>query len=158
MAYQKLQAYRALEVYKTNAIEAYPDPSRMATFGANSSVTANKLVATSGDFINNKIEAGYIIANTTDGSYAIIEAVDSATTLSLSVDIFTTTPAKYRIYSQLAKEPCLLYVGTAGTVDVDTAGGDSQIEFVNIGNATFLPVQVKRVNAASTASNFIALW
>jgi hypothetical protein len=158
MAYQKLQGYRALEVYKTNAIESYPDPNRLATFGTNSSVTADKLVATSGDFINNKIEAGYIIANTTDGSYAIIEAVDSATTLSLSVDIFTGTAKKYRIYSQLSKEPCLLYIGTAGVVDVDTAGGDSQIEFVNIGNATFLPVQVKRVNAASTASNFIALW
>jgi len=158
MAYQKLQAYRALEVYKTNAIEAFPDPARMATFGANTSVTANKLNATSGDFINNNIKAGYIVANTTAGSYAIVERVNSATQLTLSADIFTATPEKYRIYSQLAKEPCLLYVGTAGTVDVDTAGGDSQIEFVNIGNATFLPVQVKRVNAASTASNFIALW
>jgi hypothetical protein len=158
MAYQKLQAYRALKVYKTSAIEAYPDPARMATFGANTSVTANKLVATGGDFITNKIKPGYIVANTTAGSYAIIEAVDSATTLSLSVDIFTATPEKYRIYSQLAKEPCLLYVGTAGTVDVDTAGGDTQIDFLNVGNATFLPIQVKRVNAASTASNFIALW
>lgn len=158
MAYQKLQAYRALEVYKTNAIEAFPDPAREATSGQNTSVTANKLNATSGDFLNNNIKAGYIVANTSSGSYAIVERVNSATQLTLSVDIFTATPEDYKIYSQVAKEPCLLYVGTAGVVDVNTAGGDQGIRFANVGNATFLPVQVKRVNTTSTASNFIALW
>lgn len=158
MAYQKLQTSRALKVFATDNIEAYPDPSRVAVSGTNASVTANKLVA-SGTSFTTTVEAGYIIENSTDGSYAIVEAVDNDTTLSLSADIFTGTSKAYIIYSQLSKEPCIIFVGTGGDVNLVT-GAENEVLFKNIANASFLPVQTKVVKATGTvtAADFIALW
>lgn len=159
MAYQKLQTYRALTVFKTDAIDAYPDPSRLADSGSTTSTTANKLVDSGATFRTGsiKIEPGYIVENSTDGSYAIVKRVDSDTTLSLSVDIFTANPKSYKIYAGVSSDPCIIFVGTAGVVDV-TSADDNVVAFANIGNATFLPLQIKKVNADSTASNFIAMW
>ena len=54
--------------------------------------------------------------------------------------------------------PCVLYIGTGGSVKVLTEAND-EITFVNIPNGTFLPVQVVRVFATGTeASNIVALW
>tara|TARA_R100000388_G_C7230174_1_gene154175 strand:+ start:293 stop:769 length:477 start_codon:yes stop_codon:yes gene_type:complete len=158
MAYQKLQTSRALKVFATDNIDAYPDPSRVATSGTNASVTANKLVA-SGTSFTTTVEAGYIIENSTDGSYAIVEAVDSDIQLSLSADIFTGTSKAYIIYSQVAKEPCIIFIGTGGEVNLKTADGN-EVVFKNIANASFLPVQIKVVKATgtATAADFIALW
>ena len=52
---------------------------------------------------------------------------------------------------------CVLYVGTGGDVVVETTSG-SQVTFKNIANAQFMPVQVLKVLATTTASDIIALW
>ena len=53
---------------------------------------------------------------------------------------------------------CILYVGTAGNVEVVTVGGDN-VTFVGVVAGTFLPVLVKQVVAAgTTASNILACW
>tara|TARA_R100000353_G_scaffold111058_1_gene79641 strand:- start:2003 stop:2479 length:477 start_codon:yes stop_codon:yes gene_type:complete len=158
MAYQKLQTSRALKVFATDNINAYPDPSRIATSGTNASVTSNKLVA-SGTSFTTTVETGYIVENSTDGSYAIVKAVDNDTTLTLSADIFTGTSKAYIIYSQVAKEPCIIFVGTGGDVNLFTAD-ENTVLFKNIANASFLPVQTKVVKATgtATAADFIALW
>jgi hypothetical protein len=52
---------------------------------------------------------------------------------------------------------CVLYVGTTGNIDVETVGGDL-VTFSNINSGSFIPVQVLRVFATSTASDIIALW
>lgn len=53
---------------------------------------------------------------------------------------------------------CVLFVGTAGNLRVQTIGGDD-VTFNNINTGAFLPVQVVRVYATgTTASNIIALW
>ena len=52
---------------------------------------------------------------------------------------------------------CVLYIGTGGNLDVETAGGDL-ITFTNVGSGQFLPVQVLKVFATSTASDIVALW
>jgi len=158
MAYQKLQTSRALKVFATDNIDAYPDPSRVATSGTNTSATANKLVDSAAAF-ETTVEAGYIIENSTDGSYAIVEAVDSDTQLTLSADIFTAGSKSYIIYSQVAKEPCIIFIGTGGDVNLVT-GGENEVLFKNIANASFLPVQTKVVKATgtATAADFIALW
>tara|TARA_R100000655_G_scaffold91463_1_gene132192 strand:+ start:744 stop:1220 length:477 start_codon:yes stop_codon:yes gene_type:complete len=158
MAYQKLQTSRALKVFATDNIDAYPDPSRVATSGTNASVTSNKLVA-SGTSFTTTVETGYIVENSTDGSYAIVTALDNDTTLTLSADIFTGTSKAYIIYSQEARESCIIFVGTAGDVNLVTAGQDTVL-FKNIANASFLPVQAKVIKATgtATAADFIALW
>ena len=53
---------------------------------------------------------------------------------------------------------CVLYIGGAGNVKVETVGGD-QVTFVGINTGTFLPVQVVKVFATGTsATNVLALW
>jgi hypothetical protein len=54
--------------------------------------------------------------------------------------------------------PCVLYIGGAGNVRVQTAGGDDVV-FNNVLAGTFIPVQVTRVFATNTtATNIVALW
>lgn len=50
-----------------------------------------------------------------------------------------------------------LFVGTAGDVAVVMADGQTAT-FVNIANATVLPVQVQKVLVATSASNILALY
>jgi hypothetical protein len=57
-----------------------------------------------------------------------------------------------------ARWPCVLYVGTGGTLRILTADGDD-VTLLNVANGTFIPIQVIRVFATSTtASDIIALW
>lgn len=60
--------------------------------------------------------------------------------------------------SSTASWPCVLYVGGAGNLRVQTAGGDD-VTFTGLLAGTFLPVQVTRVFATNTtATNILALW
>ena len=53
---------------------------------------------------------------------------------------------------------CVLYVGGAGNLKVETVGGD-EVTFVGINTGTFLPVQVVKIFATGTsATNILALW
>jgi hypothetical protein len=53
---------------------------------------------------------------------------------------------------------CVLYIGGAGNLKVETVGGD-EVTFVGINTGTFLPVQVVKVFATGTsATNILALW
>ncbi len=58
--------------------------------GQATGTTANKLVASAGNFIAGGVVAGMIVKNITDGTFSIITAIDSATQLSLERDIFVT--------------------------------------------------------------------
>ena len=53
---------------------------------------------------------------------------------------------------------CVLYVGSAGSLRVQTVGGDD-VTFNNINTGAFIPVQIVKVYATgTTASNILALW
>jgi hypothetical protein len=53
---------------------------------------------------------------------------------------------------------CVLYVGGAGNLTVDTVGGDT-ITFTGVLAGSFIPVQVTRVYATgTTATSIVALW
>ena len=53
---------------------------------------------------------------------------------------------------------CVLYVGSAGNLRVQTVGGDD-VTFNNINTGAFTPVQIVKVYATgTTASNILALW
>jgi hypothetical protein len=53
---------------------------------------------------------------------------------------------------------CVLYVGGAGDLKVDTVGGDA-VTFVAVPAGSFIPVQVTRVYATGTsATSIVALW
>jgi hypothetical protein len=53
---------------------------------------------------------------------------------------------------------CVLYVGGAGNLRVDTVGGDD-VTFTGVLAGSFIPVQVTRVYATgTTATSIVALW
>jgi hypothetical protein len=83
-------------------------------------------------------------------------SVAAAVTPSNTVNI--PFPGDATASPNTAQWPCVLYVGTGGTLRVLTAGGND-ITLVNVADGTFIPIQVVRVFASTTdATNIIALW
>jgi len=159
----KLQVSRALNVIPS-ANTNIPMPSVIVTSLA-TATTANKLVDSTKNFssvgVNPlNVQVGDTVYNNTLSSAAMVTNVDSATQLSLNSNIMLSTNT-YTLYSGTnipgSIEPCVLYVGTGGDLNVTTAGGDV-VDFVGIASGTFLPVQVIRVNSVVTATDIIALW
>ena len=160
----KLQVSRALSVIPSQNTNI-PMPNVIVTSLA-TATNASKLMDSTKNFSSVgtnplNIQVGDIVYNTTNSSAAMVTKVDSATQLTLNANIMVSTNA-YTLYSGTNRlgsiEPCVLYVGTGGDLDVTTAGGDV-VTFVGIASGTFLPVQVIRVNSVGdTTANIIALW
>jgi len=151
MAYQKLQAERALKVIPDDNINI-PNVAGPSVSGTTDGVTANKLVDSTASFTSNLL--GYIVYSGIQ--VATVTAVDDANTLSLSADIMASGEA-YTLYAD-DNNGCVLYVGNTGNVRVLTAGNDD-VTFVGIPAGAFVPVQVKRVFATDTdATDIVALW
>jgi len=159
----KLQVSRALNVIKSNATNI-PMPSLITSSVTTSTVT-DKLVDSTNNFSSSgvnplNIQIGDTVYNTSSGTAATVTNVDSATQLSLNLDIMVSGDS-YILYSGTnmagSIEPCVLYVGVGGDLDVITAGGDN-IVFVNVPTGSFFPVQVIKVQDTTTATNIVALW
>ena len=161
MAYQKLQAGRALSVIPSDTVNI-PNIAAVSASGTTTAGTTNKLTDTDGDFLNKRVAVGDIIyAQSSTPKAVTVIAIDSATVLSVSSTVAASTA--YTIYSQ-ANNPqngCVLYCGGEGTISVVTVGGDT-VEFVGLLAGQFIPVQVLRVNATvasgTIATNIVALW
>jgi len=159
----KLQVSRALSVipsFDTNI----PMPNDIITTAATGTAT-NKLVDTGANFSsvgNNplNVKVGDTVYNTSASTAAMVVKVNSATQLSLNSDIMTSGQS-YTLYSGTniagSIEPCVLYVGTGGGVELITAGGD-YVYLTNVPSGSFLPIQVIKVLPFTTASNIVALW
>ena len=159
----KLQVSRALKVIPSLNTNI-PMPNVIVTSTA-TTTTANKLVDSTKNFSSLgtnplNVQVGDIVYNTTTSTAATVTNVDSATQLSLNANIMTATNA-YTLYSGTntagSIEPCVLYIGTGGDLDIITAGGDFAY-LANVPSGTFLPIQVIKVNQFGTASNIVALW
>lgn len=156
---------RALSVIKSeNANIPYP---AVAQTGANTSIVAAfNLQDSNATFITNSIAAGDIVYNITDGTAAMVVSVAGQQSLFMNADIFPSvggTGKNYIIYqassqTTIGNYGCYLYVGGAGNVVVDTIGSDLSITFAAVPVGTILPVQVKKLRSATTATNIIALW
>ncbi len=158
MAYQKLQAGRALAVIPSDTINI-PNVAAVSATGETTAGATNKLTDDDASFLDKRVSIGDIVYAGTVA--ATVTAVDSATVLSTSVTIPTGTA--YTIYSQAnnRQNGCVLYCGGEGTISVLTTGGDT-VEFVGVPAGLFIPVQVLRVNAnvveGTIATNIVALW
>lgn len=61
--------------------------------------------------------------------------------------------------TDLASTTRALFIGQAGDISVEMAGGQSAIVFTGVTAGTVLPIRVTRVNATSTtAANITAIW
>ena len=157
MAYQKLQAGRALAVIPSDTVDI-PNIAAVTTTGTSDAEATLKLIDAAGDFIVKEVKVNDIVY--AGAVAAIVTAIDSATTLSVSVTVPISTA--YTIYSQEdnPQNGCVLYVGGAGNLSVTTVGGDT-VQFTGLAAGQFVPVQVLRVNltvGTPAASSIIALW
>ena len=159
----KLQVGRALKVIPSVNTNI-PMPNVIVTSTA-TATTANKLVDSTKNFSSSgvnplNIQVGDIVYNYTALQAAVVTNVDSATQLSLNVNIMATTQV-YKLYSGTNNtgsiEPCVLYVGTGGDLNLTTAGGDI-VDLLNVPSGTFLPIQTIKISGSSSASDIIALW
>ena len=154
MAYQKLQARRALAVITSDTIDI-PNPAATAATGTAAAPTGAQLVGTGTNFLTTVKVGDIIYAGTI---VATVDAVVSDTVLTTSTAI--TVGLTYTIYSQTdnPSNGCVLFAGAAGDIDLITVDGDTVL-FKGIVAGQFLPVQVKRVKATSTtATDIVALW
>ena len=157
MAYQKLQASRALVVYTSDTINI-PNPAGAGISSTTTGTAAGKLIDTTQDFIAAGVKRGDIIYSA-GPIVATVTAVDSATQLSVTTAGFGAS-RPYTLYNtpDIPNNGAVLYVGVAGDVDVITAGGD-EVTFTGVLAGSFIPVQVTRVkDTSTTASGIIALW
>jgi hypothetical protein len=164
----KLQVSRALNVIPSNNTNI-PMPNEVVSFSSiTGALTTNKLIDSTKNFSSVgvkplNIQVGDIVYNFSSSpqSAAKVVKVDSATQLTLNADIFTVVGSAYTLYSGTniagSIEPCVLYIGTGGDLDIITAGGDYAY-LANVPSGTFLPIQVIKVNQFGTASNIVALW
>lgn len=152
---QRLQASRAIRVIPHDTV-GIPDPSSLVTSGTTTGAATDKLVNTSGNFINTDVAIGDIVYNTSSSLAALVEDIDSASQLSLSGDIFSSGSLTYAIYRR-ATSGATIYVGVAGDLELVTSGGDNVI-FV-AAPAGYHPVHAKQVKASGTAAtDIIALF
>jgi hypothetical protein len=153
----KLQVSRALPVTPSDDTNI-PMPSLILS-GTTSSASPFKLIDNTVDFIALGVQVGDTVYANALG--AMVTNVDSATVLTLNLDIISGGGDFYELYSGTNMsgtiEPCVLYVGIGGDVEVVTAGGDT-VNFVNIPSGSFLPVHVVRVLTGTSAIKIIALW
>lgn len=178
MAATTLQGRRAMSIIGSDTIDI-PNINNLYLVGSQTAITANKLTASAGNFINNGVKVGDIVynANTSANNrwpilgVAIVTAVDSATALSLSADIFTTASNEYRIFRAVqnggdTNTGCLL-MGTNSTLNtsfqakIRTIGGDDVI-IASVANGNIIPIQVIRLFATGTSPGssgfFTAIW
>lgn len=180
MAYQKLQVSDGLTVIPSSTVRI-PDPSSAvnvidATYTAVDGVTVFSVAANSGsiltgtatEFTKMNIKAGAIIYNTTDTKAYTVKSVDSDTQITLNQTASGSASADITIYNN-PTVGCILYVGGTGNLVVQMAAqsgntttaatpANHTVTFNSLPNASFLPVQVIRVDDSSTASSLIALW
>jgi len=164
MAYQKLQAYRALKIFPSDTVDI-PNPAMLSISSTTTSNAPTKLIdgtqTVTDGFITKGIKEGDIVYNTSTRLAMTVTAVDSADTLTVTGTV--GSGASYEIYASVdtPNNGCCLYVGTAGDLKVITAGGDT-VEFVGVLAGSFIPVQVTRVfktgQTGTAATQIIALW
>jgi len=151
------QAISAIPVIPSNTINIpAPGIKSSGTIAAGTGIP--NMTAAAGTFLTDGVQKGDIIYNTTTTTIAIIMEVTSETVLVLDTAIMAIGNT-YEVYNgnQDNSTGLLLYVGTTGDISVTTTQ-DNTVTLVNIGNASFIPLSVQRVNTlGTTASNIIAL-
>tara|TARA_R100001509_G_scaffold164751_2_gene143483 strand:- start:501 stop:1052 length:552 start_codon:yes stop_codon:yes gene_type:complete len=183
MAYQKLQAREALAVIP-DANVPIPDPNTAinlisTTVAATDGVTSfqvaangggNFLTGTNTKFTEMNIPVGAIIYNpsaATPECYFVV-SVDSDTQITVNKAVGGGASDAITIYTK-ATVGCTLYIGTAGDVTVQmaeingntvaaAAPANAEVTYKNVGNAGLLPIQVRRVDNTTTASDIVAMW
>ena len=164
------QPTQAITVIPSDAINI-PEPGSYLTGG--NTGTGTTLTTAGAKFLgtfnagntgySNRVAAGDVVYQGT--TIVTVVSVDSDTQLTVSAAL-TGGGATYEIYrgnggaqTQLpaGNEGFSLFVGTAGNLAVIPASSTDTVVLNNVPDSSFIPLQVTRVVAATTASNIVAL-
>jgi len=163
MAYQKLQVRDGLDVIPSATIPI-PDPSTEVLSGTADFSVAGTLTDVGTTFLSAGIQNNAIVYNTTANIAYFVTAVTDDLNLALSPSSAGGAADNYVIYNA-STEGCILYVGGTGNLtavmatDKDVAAASQkELTFQNLPDASFLPIQVCRVDDTTTATNIIALF
>jgi len=114
----------------------------------------------------NRVAAGDVVYEPSTNTSAQVEKVDANTKLTLSAPGLTGGSTGYDIYrgvgglknTKSGNEGFSLFVGTGGDIKVLPASSTNPVILKNIGNNSYVPLQVIRVlNTGTTASDILAL-
>tara|TARA_R110000803_G_scaffold54799_2_gene111588 strand:- start:868 stop:1371 length:504 start_codon:yes stop_codon:yes gene_type:complete len=167
MATQKTQGYQALNIY--NSDNANIPYTKIVAKGVTDTAFNNFLIAVSGTFtpFTQTVYAGDIVYNRDTQQAATVIKIQNDSTLELNAPIFTNAAGgeSFTVFSasavtnyQDANNGCVLYIGTAGDLTVDTIAGSENVLFKSV-PVGFFPVQVKKVYSTGTvAKDIVALW
>lgn len=176
MSYEKLQPSGAIEVIEDNVNPIFRPTCFVLS--SNTGVQHNpptsdqtgKLTDPNASFLTT-LKVGDVVRNATDFSrQGIVTAINSDTEAAISITsgqnanvALLNDGTAYRVYRPSVEGPqrgCILYVGSQGNLDVETAGGD-RVVFKGVLGGSYTPVQVVRLFSTGTtvpAGNIIALW
>ena len=167
MASQKTQGYQALNILTSdNANIPYPALLKAGQTNAVAAPVLNTMEDAIGGFeTTNKVYAGDIVYFSVAAEAATVIKVISDTELLLNSNSGQAANQDYVIYQassymnlQDANNGCVLYIGTAGDLTVDTIAGSENVLFKSV-PVGFFPVQVKKVyNTGTSAKDIVALW
>ena len=114
---------------------------------------------------SNKVAGGDVVYEPSTGTIAQVESVDSNTQLTLSApglggaaafDIYRGNGGK--VNNKQGQEGFSLFVGTAGDLRVIPAGSQEAVDLKNVGNNSYVPLQVIRVfDSGTSAADILAL-
>ena len=164
------QPIKAIDVIKSDTINI-PQPGSYIT-GTNSAGNGTTITDSSANFLgvsnagntgySNKVAVGDVLY--TGGSIVTVTAVTDDNNLIVSASV--TGGATYALYKSnggaqtqpvVGHEGYSLYVGGAGDLSVVPAASTDTVVLKGVAAGAFIPLQVVRVNAATTASDILAL-
>lgn len=158
----KPQPSRALSVIPS-PLNNIPNPALLIGSGiALQLVQGNQIICDESiDFIAVGLKAGDIFYVPGAGAGTVTSVISSTSfTFNIPHDPMAdpqTLNLPYIIYNgEDDNKGCSLYVGTGGSLETITAGGDAA-SYQNVSNGQIIPVQTIAVTGGS-ASNIVALW
>jgi hypothetical protein len=157
MATQKLQVGRAFPVNIFSDDVDIPFPALSASGSATVS-NATQLEDSTANFVQGGINPGDIIYNTSTSEADVVTGINSPTVITLAgFSTGFTSGDGYEIYAGGNNFGCVLYIGGAGNLEVQTVGGDN-VTLYGVQTGQFIPVQVMKVLTGTTATDILALW
>ena len=168
------QPTKAVDVIPNDAINIPEPGSYISGTNTGAGTTLDDAGATfvdgqtnpAGTGYSNKVAAGDVVYEPSTGTIAKVESVDSNIKLTLSAPGLTGGGAAYDIYrgnggvinNKQGNEGFSLFVGTGGNIKVIPASSEDPVILKNVGNNSYVPLQVIRVfNTDTTASDILAL-